>query len=80
LNVYLSWNGSSFTDAKAITSITQTSDDLDTAGASNNTWGRSWSDTEFSDANFRVKINSATQSYQYHLDHLQIKVYYTPAG
>jgi hypothetical protein len=52
-----------------------------TLGGAANTWGRTWSVSELSDANFRIRVMldpSATLTYTFSMDLLQVKVYYTP--
>ena len=77
-NVALSYNGgTTYTTNKAI-GVRSTSDEIDVVGGSADDWGRSWTDTEFSDANFRVRLE-ATSFFDAYVDHIQIKVYYTEA-
>jgi hypothetical protein len=49
-------------------------------GSTSDTWGRTWSSTEFSDANFRLRItnvaDSASRSFR--LDWVSVRVTYTP--
>lgn len=82
LGVSLSWNsGSNYTDAKYM-NLTG-SDSTETLGGTSNNWGRTWSASQFSTANFVLKIqdndpgnncdNSATTS----VDQLQVRVHYT---
>ena len=43
------------------------------------TWGRTWSDAEFSDANFRVRLTKTGADFVgFNVDHIQVKVYYLP--
>jgi hypothetical protein len=77
--VQLSWNGgSSWVTAKTNT-FTSTSDTTDTLGSSTDTWGRTWSDTELSDSNFKFRIYRTGGSFNVSLsvDFIQICVYYT---
>src|SRR3972149_5638528 len=54
----LSWNGGASYTTTGYYAITTTawSDEIHTFGGSTNTWGRSWTDTEFSNTNFRVRL------------------------
>jgi hypothetical protein len=77
--VQLSWNGgTSWTTAKS-TAMLNTSEGTFILGGSADTWGRTWSDTNFSDANFRVRvINVASNtSRTFSLDWAAVKVYYS---
>jgi hypothetical protein len=71
-------NGSAFTTSKTTENLS-TTDAVYTLGTSIDLWGGTWDQSKFSDANFRVKITSTfNQSPRtMHLDHLQVKVYYT---
>jgi hypothetical protein len=80
LCVELSWNGgTSWTAAKsfdmAISTITTYN-----LGAANDTWGRTWTGANFSNANFRVRITDATSqpNKNYLLEYLAVQVTYTP--
>jgi len=63
LYVSLSWNGSSFTSAKSTTLPTGGvgSETTNTLGGSSDTWGRTWSDSEFSDATFQVRLEDGVE-------------------
>ncbi|MEA1936601.1 MAG: hypothetical protein U9N04_00635 [Patescibacteria group bacterium] len=85
LNTYLSWdNGSSYTSAKRSPDSGEFSKSfiVYTEGGATDTWGRSWSVSEFSDANFMIKIegfnNKLTK--QIEVDYVQVTVYYTPSA
>jgi len=55
-----------------------------TFGNSSEEWGRTWSDAEFSNANFRVKIATADDGYPgtnlFYMYYVKIKVYYAEAA
>jgi hypothetical protein len=54
--VQLSWNGgTSWTTAKQTTTLT-TSEATYTLGGAADTWGRTWTTSNFTNANFRVRI------------------------
>jgi len=83
--IYLSWNGgTSWTpDGDPYTStrgyrFSGSTEVTPTIGSPTYTWERTWSDTEFSDANFRYKL-SARANRTIAIDHIQVKVYYTEA-
>lgn len=87
LDVELSSDGgASYSDVR--TAVLTGSDVVHSLGGSADTWGATWSASDFSDANFVIKVtaidpngcdNAATTS----LDHLQVNVYFkstTPAA
>jgi hypothetical protein len=80
----LSWDGgTSWTSTKTTPDHTDTSEYTETLGGSTDTWGRTWSNGEFSNANFRLRIhanaNSGFYLYYYGMfcEWVPIKVYYT---
>jgi hypothetical protein len=78
--VQLSWDaGSTWTAAQqaSLTSVGVTTINL---GAANDTWGRTWSATNFSNANFRVRVIDASDrtNKDVRLDYLAVQVTYTP--
>ena len=83
LQISLSWdNGTNYTTAKSDTVTGSTTDKNSTMGGSADTWGRSWTDTEFANGTFLVKVEGkSSQAFNNcRLDFLQIKVYYTASG
>jgi hypothetical protein len=77
--VQLSWDGgATWTPAKA-TGTLGTSMNTFTLGSAIDTWGRTWSSTNFADANFRVRvINVASStSRDFFLDWVAVRVTYT---
>ena len=83
--VQLSWNGgTTWTTAKA-TATLGTSMTTFTLGSATDTWGRTWSPTDFANATFRVRvINVAgSTSRDFFLDWVAVRPHYTtsaPAG
>ena len=80
LCVELSWDaGSSWTAAKsvAVPNVGVTTYNL---GAANDAWGRTWLGSEFSNANFRVRMIDVSDktSKDFRLDGLAVQVTYTP--
>ena len=76
--VQLSWNaGSSWTTAKTDNYTTAT-DSTDTMGGVGDGWGRTWTASELSDANFQLRICKTFGS-TLRIDRIQVKVYYTAA-
>jgi hypothetical protein len=78
LCVQLSWNGgSSWTSAKT-TSTLSTSEATRTLGSATDTWGRSWTASNLSNANFRVRVIalSSSTSRDFSLDWVAVRVSY----
>ncbi len=76
--VELSWNGgSSWTSAQSVN--LSTSEATLTLGGTTNTWGRTWSANDFSDANFRVRVTNVANntSTTFNLDAVAVNVHYT---
>ncbi|HMB23058.1 MAG: S8 family serine peptidase [Chloroflexota bacterium] len=78
--VQLSWNGgSSWVTAKQ-TSTLSTSEATYTLGGTADTWGRTWSLSEFTNTNFRVRVIdvASSTSRDFYLDYLAVNVTYQP--
>lgn len=78
--VQLSWNGGA-TWTTAITSSTlSTAETFYTLGGVTNTWGRTWTNTDFDNANFRVRLVmvASNSSRDFSLDWVGVQVRYTP--
>jgi hypothetical protein len=78
--VQLSWNGgTSWTTAQQTGTLT-TSEATYTLGGTANTWGRTWSLSDFTNTNFRVRvINVASNtSRDFSLDYIAVNVTYQP--
>ena len=76
--VQLSWNGgASWTAAKSTPTLT-TSEATYMLGSATDTWGRAWSDTNFSNTNLRVRIISVASASQrdFSLDWIAVQVTY----
>ena len=79
--VELSWDGgATWTAVPQTTSTLGTTEATFILGSASDTWGRTWTDTEFTDANFRVRITNVANSAQrdFRLDWLPVQVTYTP--
>lgn len=79
INVDLSWdNGTTYTTAVNL-NFGGAPDQTLTAGGTANTWGRAWNPTtDFTNANFRVRITSTGGGGTFSMDHVQVRVTYTP--
>ncbi len=78
--VQLSWDGGA-TWTSTITSATlATAESMYTLGGVTNTWGRTWTNTNFDNANFRVRLVmvASNTSRDYSLDWVGVQVRYTP--
>src|SRR3989344_1374249 len=81
LLITLSWNNA--TSFTASQSVAFPSDDDSTVvvGGASNTWGRTWTPSEFSDANFQVRVDEGGENGSVELDQIQVKVHYSiPSG
>ena len=74
----LSWdNGTTYTATKSDT-VVGTTDTTRTYGGATDTWGRSWTDTEFADGTFLLKMEGKTDlGFTCQVDWMAVKVYYT---
>jgi Concanavalin A-like lectin/glucanases superfamily len=77
--VEVSWNGgTNYTSSGKVTPTLTLSDVVYTLGAPSDLWGRTWSPSEFSDANFRVRITGSNSTID--LDALEIRVFHQSSG
>lgn len=77
INVDLSWNGNNYTSPKATPTLTST-DAVYTLGSPSDTWGRSWVPSEFSNANFRVRVGAGVSLLD--LDGIEVRIYHQTGG
>jgi len=78
--VQLSWDGGT-TWTTAITSGTlSTAETMYIVGGVSNTWGRTWTNTDFDNANFRVRLTmvASSTSRDFSLDWTGVQVRYSP--
>ena len=76
----LSWDGGvTWTSAKTTPTLT-TSDTTYVLGAATDTWGRTWTTSDFLDASFRLRITNVAPSNarDFRLDWVAVQVTYTP--
>jgi len=78
--VELSWDGGTTWTAAKSTGTLGTVDAVHMRGAAGDTWGRTWSNTDFSDANFRVRITNVASdnTRDFRLDWAAVQVTYVP--
>ncbi|MBI2269040.1 MAG: tail fiber domain-containing protein [Bacteroidetes bacterium] len=51
-----------------------------TYGSSTDIWGLSWTDTDVKDADFGVALSVTANNATANVDHVTVKIYYTPSG
>jgi subtilisin family serine protease len=80
LCVQLSWNGGTTWTATKSTATLSTTELAYVLGGAADTWGRTWSVGDFSDANFRVRIIDVASSTarDFSLDAVAVRVSYQP--
>lgn len=73
-----SWDGGTTWTTTESTNTLSTTATTYTLGGSSDTWGRTWSDTDFSNTNFRMRIISvaSSTSRDFSLDFAGVKIYY----
>ena len=76
--IQLSWDGgTTWTSAKSTNNLT-TNNATYTLGGSSDNWGRTWTDTELDNTNFRVRvIDIASSTRTFSLDWVATKVYFS---
>jgi LVIVD repeat len=80
VDVQLSWDGgSNWTSTKSSPTLT-TADVVRTLGSPSDLWGRTWTASEFGNANFAVRIAGAPSSNTIRLDAIQVRVYHVTGG
>ncbi len=81
LGVELSWDGgTTMTSAGTATGALTTSDVVYTLGSASALWGRTWAPSEFSNANFRVRIAATPSGNTLRIDAIQVIVYHQAQG
>ncbi|MCK5559937.1 MAG: FG-GAP repeat protein, partial [Thermoplasmata archaeon] len=78
LGIELSYNGgTTFSPYLPKETITSATDRIYIYGGPDNTWGRTWTSSEFSNENFTIRLKKYPNPNQIvEVDHLQIKVFY----
>ncbi len=78
--VELSWDGGATWTATKTTPTLGTSETTFILGATTDTWGRTWSSGDFSNANLRVRITdvASNNARDFRLDWVAVQVGYTP--
>ncbi|MGD0765521.1 MAG: hypothetical protein ABR978_04375 [Dehalococcoidia bacterium] len=83
MSAELSWDGGTTWTAAETDVVESTSEHTAVLGGPADTWGRTWSPADFSDANFRVRLTcnctgAGCASRDFYLDWVAVSVYYTP--
>ncbi len=81
--IQLSWDGGTTWTSIKQTSLTSTNLTPYYFGSATDTWGRTWNSSDFSNANFRVRVANADtdnsgSTTDFSLDWIPVRVYYTP--
>lgn len=78
--VQLSWNGGASWTSTITSGTLSTAETMYTLGGVTNNWGRTWSSTDFDNANFRVRLVmfASNTSRDFSLDWVGVQVRYTP--
>lgn len=78
--VQFSWNGGASWTTPVSSATLSTAETMYVLGGVTDTWGRAWTNTEFDDANFRVRLTmiASNTSRDYSLDWVGVQVRYTP--
>jgi len=78
--VQLSWDGgSTWTTARSTTTLS-TTEATYSLGSTSDTWGRTWSSSDFNNASFRLRVIdvASNPSRDFFLDHIAVNVTYQP--
>jgi hypothetical protein len=78
--VQLSWDGgTTWTTAKS-TATLSTTEATYTLGSTSDTWGRTWTSSNFSNTNFRIRIIdvASNTSRDFFLDYAAVNITYQP--
>ncbi len=80
VSVALSWDGGTSTTTVQTSPTLTTSDAVITLGGASNTWGRTWSPTEFSNANFKIRLVAQPSNNTVRVDAIQVNVHSVAGG
>ena len=79
LCVELSWNGGTSWTAPKVVTLSSTAETTYLFGGAADTWGRTWTAAELSNANFRIRFTDASsRNKDYDLDYVATQVTYVP--
>jgi hypothetical protein len=80
IQVALSWNGGANVTTVKATPVLTGSDVVYVLGGPSDTWGRSWSAGEFSNANFFVRVIGQPNQNTVRVDAIQVRPYHATTG
>ena len=80
ISAELSWNGGSSWSSSRTTPTLSTTDTVRSLGGPSDLWGHSWIVSEFSNANFRVRVTGAPSSNTVQIDAIQARIYHQTNG
>jgi hypothetical protein len=80
IDVELSYDGGTSWTASKTTATLTTTDSVATLGGASDLWGRTWTNGEFSDANFSVRLTGNSSSNTVQVDAIQVRVYHQAGG
>jgi 6-phosphogluconolactonase (cycloisomerase 2 family) len=81
IGIELSWDGgTSWTDSGNTSGTLTATDAVVTIGGPSDTWGRTWTDTEFSNANFAVRLTGNPSSNTVQVDAIQVRIHHQVGG
>jgi hypothetical protein len=81
IEVELSWdNGDAYTTTGKTTGTLTTSDRVIVLGGPSDTWGRTWSPSEFTGNEFQIRLIGNPSSNTVRVDAIQVKVYHQASG
>lgn len=80
LGVELSWDGGTTWTAAKVDTVESTSQRTVILGGPADTWGRTWSPGDFSNANFRVRVSAITDNNarDFYLDWIAVRLTFAP--
>ncbi|HXQ39127.1 MAG TPA: hypothetical protein VN843_34325, partial [Anaerolineales bacterium] len=78
--VQLSWDGGITWTATKSTTTLNTTEATYILGSTSDTWGRTWSTSDFNNANFRIRVVdvASNSSRDFFLDYIAVNVTYQP--
>ncbi len=80
IEVALSWNGDGTITSTKQTGTLTTADAVYTLGGPSDLWGRSWNPSEFSNANFFVRVIGQPDNNTVRIDTMQVRPYHQAGG
>jgi Domain of unknown function (DUF5011)/HYR domain/Putative peptidoglycan binding domain len=76
-HVMISWNGGTSSTTKNATFASAT-DAVIALGGAGDTWGRTWSPNDFTNGNFKLRMDANVGTGNYSVDQVRVRVHFTP--